>query len=163
MSRNNIGDGNDTMGSAHIQSASISIPLTRTTLQRLGSTFGFTKSPDVPITATITINALLADLKQGALTDLLCVCEDPDLSIKIYDPQCIDCESKSEGLAMVYTMRGAKLDSENFSSTLGDNKTVELTLVVELEALMIQLREYIYPEKKLLKLHLLDSRPHGQA
>ena len=127
MSRNNIGDGNDTMGSAHIQSASISIPLTRTTLQRLGSTFGFTKSPDVPITATITINALLADLKQGALTDLLCVCEDPDLSIKIYDPQCIDCESKSEGLAMVYTMRGAKLDSENFSSTLGDNKTVELT------------------------------------
>lgn len=127
MSRNNIGEGNDTVGSAHVQSVSINIPLTRTTLERLGSTFGFTKSPDVPITATLTVNALLADLKEGSLTDLLCKCEDPDLSIKIYDPQCIDCESKSEGLAMVYTMRGAKLDSENFSSTLGDNKTVELT------------------------------------
>ena len=127
ISRNNEGDGNDTMGSAHIQSASFSIPLARTTLQRLGSTFGFTKSPDVPITTTVTISALLSDLKQGALTDLLCKCEDTDISVKIYDPHCVDCTSKEDGLAMVYTMRGAKLDSENFSSTLGDNKTVELS------------------------------------
>ena len=127
ISKNNEGDGNDTMGSAHIQSASFSIPLARTTLQRLGSTFGFTKSPDVPITATVTINALLSDLKQGALTDLLCKCEDTDLSVKIYDPHCVDCTVKDDGLAMVYTMKGAKLDSENFSSTLGDNKTVELS------------------------------------
>lgn len=127
ISKNNEGDGNDTMGSAHIQSASFSIPLARTTLQRLGSTFGFTKSPDVPITATVTINALLSDLKQGALTDLLCKCEDTDLSVKIYDPHCVDCTVKDDGLAMIYTMKGAKLDSENFSSTLGDNKTVELS------------------------------------
>jgi hypothetical protein len=127
ISKNNEGDGNDTMGSAHIQSASFSIPLSRTTLQRLGSTFGFTKSPDVPITATVSISALLSDLKEGSLVDLLCKCEDTTLSVKIYDPHCVDCTVKDDGLAMVYTMRGAKLDSENFSSTLGDNKTVELS------------------------------------
>lgn len=118
---------NPVVGSAHIQSASISIPMARTTLQRLGSTFGFSKSLDVPINTTLSVSAILADLKEGKLTDLLCGCEVSDLSITLYDPECTDCKTKDGAVAMRYIFKGARLESESFSSTIGDNKTVDLT------------------------------------
>jgi hypothetical protein len=119
------------IGSAHIQSASISIPMARTTLQRLGSTFGFSKSLDVPINTTLSISAILADLKEGKLTDLLCGCEVKELDITLYDPDCADCTNKDGAIAMKYIFKGARLESESFSSTLGDNKTVDLTFTTQ--------------------------------
>ena len=122
---------NPVVGSAHIQSASISIPMGRTTLQRLGSTFGFSKSLDVPINTTLSVSAILADLKEGKLTDLLCGCETKELSITLYDPDCADCTTKDGTIAMKYIFKGARLESESFSSTIGDNKTVDLTFTAQ--------------------------------
>ena len=122
------GDANTpVVGSAHVQSVSFSLPMARTTLQRLGSTFGFSKALDTPMTATLSVSALLSELKEGRLTDLICSCEEYDLSVTLYDPECPDCTTKDGAIAMVYTLKGAKLDSENFSSTIGDNKTVDLS------------------------------------
>jgi hypothetical protein len=122
---------NPTVGSAHIQSASISLPMGRTTLQRLGSTFGFSKSLDVPINTTLSISAILSDLKEGKLTDLICGCETDQLEIIIYDPECNDCTTKDGAVAMRYIFKGARLESESFSSTIGDNKTVDLTFTAQ--------------------------------
>ena len=116
----------DTLGSAHIQSCSINIPFARTNLQRLGSTFGFTRAVDMPLTVTMTINAILSNLKKGNMLDLLCGCETHEVSVTIHDPECISC-GKNSPVAMSYTLKGATLVSENFSSSIGDNKSVELT------------------------------------
>jgi hypothetical protein len=115
------------IGSAHVQSVSFSVPMARTTLQRLGSTFGFSKALDAPLTTTMTVSAMLSELKEGRLTDLLCDCSEYDVGVTLYDPECPDCTTKDGAIAMKYTLKGAKLDSENFSSTIGDNKTVDLT------------------------------------
>ena len=99
----------------------------RTTLQRLGSTFGFSKALDVPITVTMSVSALLSEIKEGNMADLLCGCDKLNVGVKMFDPECVDCTTKDEALAMAYTLKGARLESENFTSTIGDNKTVDLT------------------------------------
>jgi hypothetical protein len=114
-------------GSAHIQSASLSLPLSRSTLQRLGTTFGFSKSLDLPITASLSISAILSELKESNMVDLLCDCADLNLSITIHNPDCVDCTTKDSPIAMKFSLRNCQLDSENISSTIGDNKTVELS------------------------------------
>jgi hypothetical protein len=123
--------GDPAVGSAHIQSASISVPMGRSTLQRLGSTFGFSKSLDVPINTTLSISAILSDLKEAKLTDLICGCETSELEIILYDPDCSDCDGKDGSVAMRYIFKGARLESESFSSTIGDNKTVDLTFTAQ--------------------------------
>jgi len=128
ISKQVSGDANSPLlGSAHVQSVSISVPMGRTTLQRLGSTFGFSKALDVPMTVTMSVSALLSEIKEGNMADLLCDCTKLDVGVKIYDPECVECVTKDEGLAMSYTLKGARLESENFTSTIGDNKTVDLT------------------------------------
>lgn len=116
------------VGSAHVQSVNISLPLSRTPLQRLGSTFGFSKAIDLPLTATFSVSALLSDMKEGNMVDLLCDCEEFDVGVTIYDSECNDCAVKEDpnNVAMRYTLKGARLESENFSSSIGDNKTVDL-------------------------------------
>ena len=120
------------LGSAHIQSASISVPMSRTTLQRLGTTFGFSKAVDVPMTVTMSVSALLSEVKEGSIADLLCTCEHFDLELKIFDPSCQDCVTLDENLAMTYVLKGVELDSESFSSSIGDNKTVELSFSTQI-------------------------------
>lgn len=119
------------VGSAHVQSASISVPMGRTTLQRLGSTFGFSKAMDLPLTVTMSVSALVADMKEDNLIDFLCSCDEYNVSLDIYDPQCDDCVVKEGTKAMGFTLKGARLESENYSSSIGDNKTVDLTFTTQ--------------------------------
>lgn len=119
------------LGTAHIQSANISIPMARTTLQRLGSTFGFSKALDVPVTSTLSVSAILSEVKRGNLMDLLCGCDETDITISIHDPECAACEMKTGAPAMRFIFKGARLESENFSASVGDNKTVDLSFSVQ--------------------------------
>lgn len=121
------------VGSAHVQSVNISLPLSRTPLQRLGSTFGFSKAIDLPLTATFSVSALLSDLKEGNMVDLLCDCEEFEVGVTIFDSECNDCNVKEDpnNIAMKYTLKGARLESENFSSSIGDNKTVDLVFATQ--------------------------------
>ena len=118
-------------GTSHIQSVSLNIPMARTTLQRLGNTFGFSKSLDVPITATMNVSASLSEVKRGNVADLLCDCGFVDLTVTIFPPECAACNLKTGEPAMLFGFRGCRLESENFSSTIGDNKTVDLTFTVQ--------------------------------
>jgi hypothetical protein len=121
-----------TIGSAHVQSVSISVPQSRSTLQRLGSTFGFSKTLDVPINITMSVSATLSDLKEGNMADLLCGCDKINASVTMFDPECVGCLTKDEAVAMRFTLKGARLESESFTSTIGDNKSVDLTFVAQI-------------------------------
>jgi hypothetical protein len=110
-------------GSAHIQSFSISVPMGRSTLQRLGSNFGYAKEIDFPVNIDVSISALVSDLKSGSLVTELMENSLNDLQITMKNPT---------GLSIIsYKVKGAQLVSENFSSSIGSNKTVDINFTAQ--------------------------------
>jgi len=124
---------NEELGSAHIQSFTLSTPMGRTDLQRLGNTYSYAKEIDFPVTATLTINALVSDLKDGNLVNLLCAENKHDLEIKMQLPECLGCNTTNQKPnAIKLNFNQCLLDSESFSSSIGDNKTVDLTFTTQI-------------------------------
>jgi hypothetical protein len=113
----------DGVGSAHVQSASISLPLSRSPIDRLGSRFPFAREVDFPVTATMNISAIVADSQAGNLADLL-NSGIQEASIMIKDQESVD--------AIQYKMKGLKIDSQSFSSSIGSNKTVDITFSTQI-------------------------------
>lgn len=108
-----------------VQSASINLDIGREDLQKLGNRFPFTKLITFPLTATMTIDAVVGDLAAANLADLVNGdCGKFNLDLAINGAACGSTTSKQ---AIKYYFRGAKLDSEEFSSSVGSNKSVTLT------------------------------------
>lgn len=120
-----IADITDTDG-AHVQSASLSIPLSRTPIERLGTKFPFARTVDFPITPTLSVSAIVNQTQQRALTDIV----DNDAFISSAEIQIK--QPGSTDNAAVYKLTNLKLDSESFSSSIGPNKTVDLTFSVSI-------------------------------
>lgn len=108
----------------HIQSASLSIPLSRSPLQRLGTKFPFARTVDFPVVSTLTVNAILNEVSAENLASTLDSNIATDLTLTIKKPG-------TTTNAVVYTIKGARLSSESFSSSIGSNKTVDLTFVTQ--------------------------------
>ena len=125
------GYGSEDAGSAHIQSFTLSTPLGRAALQRLGNTYSFAKEVDFPVTATLSVNALVADLKSGNLVNLICGGQ-YDMQIRIQNPACVVCDPNDNADGILIDFKKAVLDSESFSSAIGDNKTVDLTFSTQI-------------------------------
>ena len=108
---------------AHVQSASISLPLSRSPIDRLGSRFPFAREVDFPVTATMNISAIVADSQAGNLANLLnSGVQQATIMIK-------DTEGSN---AIQYRMKGLKVDSQSFSSSIGSNKTVDITFSTQI-------------------------------
>ena len=108
---------------AHVQSASISLPLSRSPIDRLGSRFPFAREVDFPVTATMNISAIVADSQAANLANLL-NSGVQEASITIKDTNDVD--------AIQYKMKGLKVDSQSFSSSIGSNKTVDITFSTQI-------------------------------
>jgi len=127
-------EGGADAGAAHIQSFSLSVPLARTVLQRLGSNYGYARILDVPLLGSFTVNALVSELKVSNLLSGICA-PNADLNITIWKPACRTGHSTSSAgtdfqeneIAFQWEIKGAQLESEAISSSIGDNKTVDLT------------------------------------
>lgn len=104
----------------HVQSASLSLPLGRTPIQQLGTKFAFARTVDFPIVSTLTVNGVQAETSQGSLVDLIESNPKRDITISIKKPG-------TNNVAISYTISQAQLDSIGFSSSIGANKTVDLT------------------------------------
>ena len=91
----------------------------------MGSVFPKSRELDLPINATLTVSANLADIGTGTLNGLLCG-EDDKRNITItMKNRCGD------GTSVIYGFSGATLDSQAMSSSIGDNKTVDLTFTTQ--------------------------------
>jgi len=113
-------------GKFHVQSANLSLPLSRTPIERVGSKFPFARVVDFPVNATLSVNAVLNDMEAGNLAAAVSGCSSSDGEISITMNSC-------EGPpAIKWTLKGATLDSESYSSSIGSNKTVDLTFGVQL-------------------------------
>lgn len=108
-------------GTACVQSVTVDLPLSRTPLQCLGSVFPKSRELDLPINTTLTVSANLTDISSGDLNSLICSdIAQRDISVTLQN-RC------KEGELMKISMKGATLDSQSMSSSIGDNKTVDLT------------------------------------
>jgi len=108
---------------AHIQSYTISFDLSRTPIQKLGSRFAFVRPIDFPISASFSFDAILSDLTTGNIGDIIDCDTNYDARVSLKNtPDCNAPTVKDE--IIVYDLKGLKLDSQSFSSSVGDNKTV---------------------------------------
>jgi hypothetical protein len=119
-------EGLTNLTDAHVQSFSFTLPLSRTILQRLGNTFGFARVIDVPINMDVNISAIVSELRDQNLFDLLVTPTKRNFSITLKDSTSASTPKMSFGIS------GAILQSETYSENLGDNQTVDLTYTVQI-------------------------------
>lgn len=118
----------ETDSSCHIQSFTLDVPMSRTPLNRIGSVFPYGRELDTPMTLTLSVSALMSDLADGALANLLCSdAEQRNVRITLRQPCASDDNSgNTDEIVQEFLIKGLSLDSQNFSSSIGDNKTVDL-------------------------------------
>jgi len=110
--------GGDADG-AHIQSASLSIPMSRSTLERLGSRSAYARSVDFPVVSTLSVSAILNEVETQNLADIIDDESEQEITLTLKD------DNGSTGV--LYTLKGCSFDSESISSSIGSNKSVDLT------------------------------------
>ena len=115
-----------------IQDFSISVDLPRTVIQKLGSRYGVAREIDFPITATIEVNAEVGDLSNGTLVNQLCSGTEHDFTITLNKPYCAGGPNSTKTPAMIFVVRKAKLVSQGFSSSIGDNATMNASYEVSI-------------------------------
>lgn len=118
---NSLASGVD-VNSMNIQSYTLSLDLGRTPIQRLGNKFAFTREIDFPLTVSLSVEAQVTEMNAGNLANL--VSDDsatftPSITIK---------SPNDSNLTMAkFLLKGAKLDSQEYSTDIGSNKSVTLT------------------------------------
>ena len=115
-------------GAAHIQSFTINVPLSRTILQRLGSTFGYARVVDLPVDISCTVSAVVSELQNKNLFAELCNRQTHNFTLTMKDSSCT-----TAGVdRLVYTVKNARLDSETFTNAIGDNESVDMTFTTQI-------------------------------
>jgi len=113
-------------GEAHLQSMSISVPMSRTVLQRLGSTFGYARVIDLPLNVDVSLSVVVSELKANNIFHALCNVQHHDFTLTLYgcDPTT---GGRSSDKKIQIQCKNARLEGESFSNTIGDNQTADLT------------------------------------
>ena len=123
---NSIGLGIDTR-SLNAQNFTLSMGLARESINRLGNTFNFAKEITFPISYTFSVNVLVSELATGNLIDIVSNRDNKfDTSVSFIKP---GTENSSFGriTGVKYLIKSAQLQSLDFSSSIGANKTATLT------------------------------------
>lgn len=118
------GGGVDTT-SMNIQSYTLNFDLGRTPIQKLGSRFAFARPIDFPLSVTLSVDAQVTDMVAGNIADL--VCDDSTTYTPIITIKEPTCNTGTQKTVAQFKLKGAKLDSQEFSSDIGSNKSVTLT------------------------------------
>ena len=111
-------------GKAHIQSFNVSVPMSRTVLGRLGNTFGYARVIDLPLDISISVNAIVSELRANNLFERLASPEKHDFRLTMR--RSAD-TGKAGADAFVIDVKGARLEGESYSNSIGDNETVDIT------------------------------------
>jgi hypothetical protein len=120
-----ISDLSGSSEAIHIQSASLAIPLSRTALQRLGSKFAYARAVDFPVKATLSVSAILNETSAVDLSNIINDSTKKSITLTLKGPD-------GTTNRMIWTLKGCTLDSESFSSSIGSNKSVELSFSTQI-------------------------------
>lgn len=111
-------------GKSHIQSFTVSIPMSRTILGRLGNTFGYARLIDLPLNIDVSVSAILSDLKVNNLFEKLDATQKTDFRLTL---RRAGSTGEPGADALVIDVKGARLESESYSNSIGDNETVDIS------------------------------------
>jgi hypothetical protein len=117
-------------GAIHIQNFSLSLPLSRSPIDKLGTRFAFSRVVDLPVVATMSVSALLSEVGTGNLALILDDCKEHDVKITMKGNK--SCVVGDNFDAMVIDFKGARIDSESISSDIGSNKSVDFTFTTQI-------------------------------
>ena len=117
-------------GGIHIQNFSLSLPLSRSPIDRIGTRFAFSRVVDLPVVASLSVSALVSEVGTGNLALILDDCKEHDVKIKLAGSK--SCEVGQRFDALIVDFRGARIDSESISSDIGSNKSVDLTFTTQI-------------------------------
>ena len=109
-----------------VQSFNITLDLGREPLQKLGSRYAYAREIAFPVTVSCSLDALVGDMDTGDLSDTITANSDHELAFKL------NAGDGSQHIA--YVMKKAKLDSMDFTNTIGDNKSVSLNFSCQIGA-----------------------------
>lgn len=108
-----------------IQSVTAAMTINREPIRKLGKMFAFAREITFPITCTMSVNAIVGDLASKKLFQLInregdCNKYDLLLTLNGY----VGCETVPHPAYIA--LKGAKLDSQNITSSIGPNKAVTM-------------------------------------
>lgn len=107
-----------------VQSVSVSIPLARTKLNKLGSLFSYSLEPQFPVKPTVSLQLYQSDLRNSSLDQVICNDQFVNLQVQFLNPAC----GGTGAPAFVIQANNMKLDSQSFSNSVGSvAKTVDLS------------------------------------
>ena len=109
---------------AHIQSVSLSFSMSRSPLERLGTNFPFARTVDFPVNASLSVSAIVNTASQANLAAILT--GEVGKTIQVTFKNAAGTAQSS------FKLTNAKLDSESYSSSIGSNKTVDLTFSTQI-------------------------------
>ena len=112
-----------------IQSASVSMTIGREPIRKLGKSFAFAREITFPINCTMTVNAIVGAAASNKLYTLMTTTGD---STKFYCELALTGYIGGVAKTAYVMLKGAKLDSQNFTSSIGPNKTVTLELSAQI-------------------------------
>ena len=114
-------------GQMHLQNFTLDIPMARTALNRLGNRYPYYRAVDLPLNLTFSCSAFLADIADGNLNDLICSsATDRNIRVRFMSSCAKEDGSNSSTVVQEYLLKKCTLESQNFSNSIGDNKTVDL-------------------------------------
>ena len=111
-------------GKAHIQSFTVSLPMSRTILGRLGNTFGYARVIDLPMNIDVSISAIVSEFTKNNLFDALV--SPNKTNFKLTMKKTNTSTGGAGDTALTIDVKGARLESETYSAAIGDNETVDI-------------------------------------
>jgi hypothetical protein len=112
--------------SMNVQSISLSLPLKRTPIERLGSRFAFARVVDFPILAKLDVKAMVNEVVARNLANMLDDSIERDITLTIKNHR------DTTKNALIFKFKGSRLSSESYSSSIGANKSVDLSFETQI-------------------------------
>lgn len=121
---NSAGFGSQVSGSfsAQIQSFTLSVPISREKILRLGSPFSVSEEINFPVNCTLSVQGLQTNLQPAGFDTLVCNDNPYNISILMRQPSC-----QGTGLAAInLQFNNAFLTSQRIGQTIGGDGTLSL-------------------------------------
>lgn len=113
---------------AQIQSFTLSVPISREKILRLGSPFSVSEEINFPVNCSLSVQGLQTNLQPASAPNLICSDVPYNLQILMRQPSCA-----GTGLtAMIWNFNGAFLTSQRIGQTVGGDGTVSFDFTTQL-------------------------------
>mgnify|MGYP003639407986 FL=1 len=107
----------------HVQSASLSVPLSRTAISKLGTKFDYAKVVDFPVTVTLNVSAIVNEMSEN---DLVTIIDQSQVDVSLL------VKNDAGVPAVRYDLKKCDIDSESFSSSIGSDNSVDMTFTTQI-------------------------------